>query len=138
MARADNTQHLVHAARQRHEDALARATEALRRLERARQPITFRSVAEAAGVSRGWLYRAPGLRDAIAALRSARPTKTRTTPAAERASTTSLQRRLDALREEAANLREENARLRDRVERLYGERRTEQLLGQHSEKSLRQ
>jgi predicted RNase H-like nuclease (RuvC/YqgF family) len=138
MARADNTQHLVHAAKRRHEDALARATEALGRLERARTPITFRSVAEVAGVSRGWLYRSPELRDAISARRSARPAKARATPAAERASTASLQRRLDALQDEAARLREENARLRDRIERLYGERRTEPLLGQHPDKLLRQ
>lgn len=128
MASADNSRYLVEAAHQRHEQAIARATEALRRLERAGTPVTFRSVADAAGVSRGWLYRVPELRAAIVTRRPARPSpRARPVPAAQRATTDSLHRRAEALREEIARLREENAQLRDRVARLHGERRIGQL-----------
>ena len=56
---ADNTRFLLQAARGRHEATTTRAQEALRRLDRAGSPVSFRAVAEAAGVSRAWLYRQP-------------------------------------------------------------------------------
>jgi hypothetical protein len=125
---ADNSRFLVEAAHQRHEQAVARATEPLRLLERAGKPVTFRSVADTAAVSRGWLYRVPELRAAIVARRPARPSpRARPVPASQRASTDSLHRRAEALREEITCLRDENAQLRDRVARLHGERRAGQL-----------
>jgi hypothetical protein len=129
MTRADNTRHLVEAAKVRHDRALTRATDAIRSLERVREPVTFSSVARAAAVSRGWLYRNPELREAIAARRPAHPSsKDRSVPLAQRASAESLRQRADALRERIARVEEENAELRERVARLYGERRIDQLL----------
>jgi len=127
VASADNSHYLVDAARRRHEQAVARTIEALRLLERSGKSVTFRSVADTAAVSRGWLYRVPELRAAIVARRSARPSRARPVPTAQRASTESLQRRVEALREEIARLRDENAQLRDRVARLHGQRRVDQL-----------
>jgi len=60
------------------------------------QPVTFSAVAAAAGVSRAWLYRNPGIRDLITRLRS-EPRRTTSTPAAQRATAESLRARLDAL-----------------------------------------
>jgi hypothetical protein len=134
MSGPDNSRYLVSAARQRHDQALSRAREVLRRLEHTGEPVTFRSVADAASVSRGWLYRVPELRAAIVALRSAHPSpRTRSVPAAQRASTESLQRRLEAVREEITRLRDENAELRDRLARLYGERRAGQFMRKRPE-----
>jgi hypothetical protein len=128
MASADNSRYLIEASHQRHEQTVARATEAIRLLERTGKPVTFASVADTAAVSRGWLYRVPERRAAIIARRPARPSpRARPVPTAQRASTESLQRRAEALREEIARLRAENAQLRDRVARLHGERRVGQL-----------
>ena len=49
---------LSEAAARRHELTRARAVQALRELDRAGTPVTFAGVAQAAGVSRSWLYQA--------------------------------------------------------------------------------
>ena len=121
---ADNTAAIVHAAHKRHEATLERATQALRHLDDTGQPITFRSVANVASVSRAWLYRQPPLRAEIDRLRIAQHRSTPgQLPLAQIASTESLKRRLEATREEITRLREENERLRDQNARLLGERR---------------
>jgi hypothetical protein len=126
--RADNTAFIVQAARDRREATLRRAENALRRLDRAGAPITFQAVAEAASVSRAWLYRAPVLRAEIERLRDgSRRASTLSPPSAQRASSESLQRRLEAGAEEIARLKEENSRLREQVSRLHGERRAARL-----------
>lgn len=122
--RADNTRHLRQAARDRHESTVARAEQALRRLDRSGQPVTFRGVATAARVSRAWLYRQPDLRAAVERLRAEQaPATGPRTPAAQRASDESRQRRLEALHDDNTRLRAENAQLREQVARLLGERR---------------
>jgi hypothetical protein len=63
MTRADNTPFLAQAAAARHQEALSKASEAVERLDRSGQPVTFSAVAAAAGVSRAWLYRNPAIRD---------------------------------------------------------------------------
>jgi hypothetical protein len=103
---------------------VARAEQALRELDRDGQPITFRGVATAAGVSRSWLYRQPELRTAVERLRARQSASTGTqVPAAQRASDESRQRRLEALHDHNTRLRAENAQLREHVARLLGERR---------------
>jgi hypothetical protein len=108
MTRADNTRYLAQAAAHRHQAALCKASDAIERLDRSGQVITFSAVAAAAGVSRTWLYRNPGIRDLITRLRSS-PSRTASTPAAHRATADSLRARLDAAREEISRLRAENA-----------------------------
>jgi len=44
---------------------MVNATNAIRELDRAGQPITFQAVAVAAGVSRSWLYRNPQMRAGV-------------------------------------------------------------------------
>jgi hypothetical protein len=65
--RADNTRHIVAAARHRHEYTRAKAVQALREAEKSGTPVTFDAVATAAGVSRSWLYTQPDLRAEIRA-----------------------------------------------------------------------
>lgn len=119
MPRADNTRHLAQAAAARHQATLARASDAIERLDRSGEPITFSAVATTAGVSRAWLYRDPGIRELITRLRSSPPG----TPATHRATAESLRTRLDAAREEITRLRAENATLREQAARHLGQQR---------------
>jgi Family of unknown function (DUF6262) len=72
-----NPDNLRAAAHRKHQAAIARATTALDALERDGKPLTFRGLANAAGVSVDFLYRSP-LRARIEQLRSER----RSTPPA--------------------------------------------------------
>ena len=119
-----NPEHLLQAAQAKHAAALQRTQEALRRLDRSGQPITFSSVAQAACVHRSWLYRQPQLRAQIERLRAdQQPRSQRQVPAAQRASTQSLRERLEALHQEAARLRQDNQALRDYISRVLGAQR---------------
>jgi uncharacterized protein DUF6262 len=124
MTRADNTHHLQRAATARHDTAIQRARCAIEDLDRAGQAISFTTVAKSAGVSRGWLYNQPDLRDAIDQLRSGvAAAQALRTPAAQRASTESHRQRLDAARDEITRLRADNATLRGQLARTLGEQR---------------
>ena len=125
MTRADNTRYLAQAAAGRHRAALKKASNAIERLDRSGQPITFSAVAAAAGVSRTWLYRNPAIRDLITRLRTqqSHPARTR---AAQRATTASLRARLDAAAQEINRLRAENATLRAHAARLLGRQRAQE------------
>jgi hypothetical protein len=121
--RADNTAHLIAAARARSHAAQKRATDAVRRLDQAGAPITFGAVAAEAGVSRSWLYRQPGLRAEIERLRPDHKHNQPLLPAALRASEESLRAQRQALQTEIDRLTEENRRLARQAELLLGERR---------------
>ena len=54
--RADNSHHVIQAARSRAQQTRQRAVTALRRMDAAGQRITFNAVSREAGVSRSWLY----------------------------------------------------------------------------------
>jgi hypothetical protein len=66
---ADNSRHVIAAARRRAEQTRQRAVTALRRMDATGQRITFDAVSRAAGVSRSWLYAQPDLRAEIQRLR---------------------------------------------------------------------
>ena len=122
--RADNTRHLIAAARQRHELTRAKAIQALRTLDAAGAPVTFETVANQAGVSRSWLYAQPDLRAEIEQLRTAhRRAPASPVPARQRATDASLHRRLEAATAEIRRLRQENHQLRDQLAHALGERR---------------
>ena len=109
-------------ARQRSEDAFARARNAIRELDKSGQSVTFVAVAARARVSREFLYSNQILKTEIQALR--RPgTRTGPVPAADRASLDSIKARLSSTLEENRRLREENAALRQELELVYGELR---------------
>jgi hypothetical protein len=123
--RPDNTAPIIAAARQRHELTRAKAVQALRELDRSGTPVTFGAAAQAAGVSRSWLYAQPGIRAEIERLRDAtRRAPSPPVPACQRASDSSLRARLEAALERNRTLASENQRLRRQLEQALGERRS--------------
>ena len=66
-----NTTGLAEAADRRSQRAVERARRAIRRLDKAGEPVSFRSVAREAGVSRQFLYGHDQLRGEIERLRAA-------------------------------------------------------------------
>jgi hypothetical protein len=123
--RPDNTQHLVTAAKRRHELTRAKAIRALRELDRAGTPVTFETLARTADVSRSWLYTQPDIRTEIQRLRdTTRRASSTPIPATQRASDSSLLRRLQTANERNRTLAEENQRLRRQLAQALGQRRT--------------
>jgi hypothetical protein len=122
---------LVAAAKQRHELTRARTIQAIRELDRAGTAVTFTAVAGQAQVSRSWLYSQPDICRQIRQLREATGRSTTAPiPASQRASDTSLLRRLETahaenrkLSDQCAQLRAEIARLRRQIAHLLGEQR---------------
>lgn len=114
------------AAARRHELTRAKAIQALRELDRTGAPVTFACVAQAAGISRSWLYTQPDISGQIRRLRE----KTNAAgsaggiPAAQRATDTSLRARLAAALARNRQLADENARLRRQLARALGDQRT--------------
>lgn len=128
--RADNSRHVIKAAQQRAEQTRRQAVAALRRMDATGKTITFDSVAREAGVSRSWLYAQADLRSEIERLRArhqAQPCGA--TPQRQRASDTSLLRRLEAATERIRRLEQDNRELRDALAQALGEHRTSVILG---------
>lgn len=116
---------LAAAAARRHELTRAKAIQALRELDRAGAPITFASVAGAAGISRSWLYTQPDIRDQIHQLRGTRSRQPASmVPASQRATDASLRARLTTALQRNQQLAGENARLRRQLARALGEQRS--------------
>jgi hypothetical protein len=122
--RADNTAAIITAARQRHERTRAKAVLALRELARTGVPVTFTTVAQAAGVSRSWLYGELDLRAEITRLRQADPAPgTTPVPVTQRASDASLRRRLELAQQQIRALRTERDQLRRQLAHALGDQR---------------
>jgi hypothetical protein len=118
-----NTTGLADAAERRSERAAERARQAIRRLERAGEPVSFQSIAREAGVSRQFLYTAGQLRGEIERLRAGHLESADTVPPAQRPSEASLKARNQTLLDENRRLREELAGLRDELTGAWGELR---------------
>ncbi|OSC22366.1 hypothetical protein B8W69_26425 [Mycobacterium vulneris] len=129
--RADNSHHIVTAARHRATATRRRAVAAIRRMDNARQPISFDAVAREGQVSRSWLYNQPDLRAEIERLRARRapgPTDHRL-PDRQRASDASLRRRLEVATERNRQLETENRQLREALAVALGEQRAASIIG---------
>ena len=131
---ADNSRHVIAAARRRAEQTRQRAIAALRRMDATGQRITFDAVAREAGVSRSWLYAQDDLRAQIERLRQRHPAAppAPVPPQHQRASDSSLLRRLEAGHQPHPLLEADNQQLRDALARTLGERRAADVLGQTS------
>jgi len=114
---------LSEAAARRHELTRSRAVQALRELDRAGVPVTFAGVAQAAGVSRSWLYTQPDISGQIRRLRQ-EANAAGGIPPAQRATDASLRARLSAALDRNKQLADENARLRRQLARSLGDQRT--------------
>jgi Family of unknown function (DUF6262) len=116
---------LSEAAARRHELTRSRAVQALRELDRAGTPVTFAGVAQAAGISRSWLYTQADISSQIRRLRH----KTNDAgsagaiPAGQRSTDASLRARLSAALDRNKQLSDENARLRRQLARALGDQR---------------
>jgi hypothetical protein len=132
MARADNSSFLAQANARRHQAALSAARHAIQELQRQGQAVNFSTVAQSAGVSRGWLYRQDQIRDLISRQQALKPPAARRATA-QRATADSLRQRLDAARAENTRLRAENRTLRDQIARHLGLQRTQH--GEHTQPS---
>ncbi|HYO05177.1 MAG TPA: DUF6262 family protein [Mycobacterium sp.] len=129
--RADNSHHLVAAARRRATATRRRATAALRRMDNAGQPISFDALAREAKVSRSWLYAQPDLRVEVERLRARwdpAPVRDRL-PDRQRASEASLRQRLQIMSERNRQLETENRQLREALAVALGEQRTASIVG---------
>lgn len=120
---AGNSAALAAAALHRSRDTRQRAIDALRQLDADGASLTFTSIARAADVSRSWLYRQPDLRGEIHRLR-ATGTVTTAVPSAQRATTDSTRRRLEAALDEVQRLNIENRQLREQLAQRLGQRRS--------------
>ena len=123
---SDNSRHLLKSARKRSEQTRNKAARALRRLDRAGQPVTFEAVAREAGVSRSWLYSQPEFRAEIQHRRARRrPAPTAPlTPQRQQASDASLLRRLEAANLRLKHLEKENLELHQTLAEALGTART--------------
>jgi hypothetical protein len=126
--RADNSRHIVAAARQRAEQARQRAVTTLRRMDATGQQITFDAVAASASVSRSWLYAQTDLRAQIEALRQRQTPSSPPIPAQQRTSDASLNRRLEAATARIRHLESDNQQLRDALSAALGEQRAASVL----------
>jgi small-conductance mechanosensitive channel len=128
---ADNSRHLVAAARRRTERTRQQALRALRRMDAKGTSITFEAVAREAGISRSWLYTQDDLRAEIGRLRERHhpPSPTPRPPDHQRASTASLLRRLEVATERIQRLEQANRELREALAQALGTTRTARVLG---------
>jgi len=115
---------LVAAAQQRSRDTRQRAVITIRRLDKAGLPLTMTTVAQAAGVSRSWLYRQPDLHLEISRHRHTGPAL----PVVERASNKSQHQRIEDLHDEIHRLKAENVALRQQLAERYGQQRADEML----------
>jgi hypothetical protein len=128
--RADNSRHIVASAHRRSQITRSKAVQALRAMDAAGEPITFDTVAKRAQVSRSWLYAQPDLRAEIERLRALhRRAPTSPVPARQRASDTSLLRRLQAAQQHIRQLTDENRKLREQLSLALGEQRATRVTG---------
>ena len=107
-AEQDKIATLRQAAAAKREAAIARAEAGIRTLAKTGQPVTFRAVAAAGGVSVDFLYRHPDLRARIERLRGHKPAPARQAPSRDQATSSvvaTLTARLTELRRELAETR---------------------------------
>jgi hypothetical protein len=120
------TDPLSEAAARRHELTRSKAIQALRELDRAGTPVTFAGVAQAAGISRSWLYTQPDISSQIRQLRqkTSDAGSAGAVPAGQRPTSASLRARLAAALDRNRQLADENARLRRQLARALGDQRS--------------
>jgi hypothetical protein len=117
---AERTQAIRDAAAGRTLDAAGRARRAIRELDKQGGEVNFATVAQAANVSRDFLYSHAELRGDIEQLRGDRSAALSRPRVSERASDASIRARLTAALEDNHRLREENTQLREELALAHG------------------
>lgn len=131
---ADNTYHLIAAARARAESTHRRATTAIQELAEAGDPITFQAVAAKAGVSRAWLYKTPTISEKIRACRPHTAPPATSVPLRQKVSDASLLVRLEAAQQRLKEALVANADLQRQLERALGAARATRQSFPHTER----
>lgn len=122
--RADNTENLLNAARNRTAVTRRKVTMAIRRLDAAAATVTYQSLAREAGVSRSWLYTQPDIRQLIDQHRAGHPEPAEASPPPrQRPSTASLQTRLEIANTRIRELQQDNQRLRQALAQALADTR---------------
>jgi multidrug efflux pump subunit AcrB len=114
-----NTEGIKAAAQKKRQDSLDKTDKAVKELIKNQKPITFESVAQAAGVTRQWLYNQPDLRSRIETLREQQSPK-KAIPKSQSASDSSKDTIIKTLRQRLRKVEEENKELQKRIEVAYG------------------
>lgn len=129
--RADNSRHVIVAARRRAAVTRKRAIAALRHMDKSGLPISFDALAREAQVSRSWLYNQADLRAEVEQLRARRSPASPSRPILnrQRASDASLRRRLESATERIHRLEADNQQLREALALALGQRRADNVLG---------
>jgi hypothetical protein len=113
-----NTDGLKRSARSRSDDAMERATAAIRLMQSEEVEINFRNVAVRAQVSTAWLYTTKSLRDNIMKMRSTSSAAAGESP--HRRQQLSHERVVATLRLRIKTLEERNRELTEQLEAAYG------------------
>ena len=122
--RADNSIHVITAAKQRHELTRAKAIKAIRELAQTGEPVDFPTVADRAQVSRSWLYTQPDIKSEVQRLRDlGSRSQQPSIPVRQRSSDASLHRRLEIANNRIRELTEDNQRLRRQLAEALGANR---------------
>ncbi|MET8168854.1 DUF6262 family protein [Streptomyces sp. NPDC005329] len=119
MPPADNARFLVEASKARSRQARERAEEAIKAAARRNERPTVVGIANAASVSRSWLYTQTDLISAINQLQQRGPGPRRN--GRHSASDASLQRRLETALERNRQLRDQLTNLNRKLETAHGE-----------------
>lgn len=116
-----NVDGLRQRAQERAAATKGRADAAITLLIQQQRPITFRAIAQTAGVSSAWLYQHAEMRDRIMHLRARQETRAHAlVPARERASASSKDNLIKTLAERVKCLEAENRELHKQLEVAYG------------------
>lgn len=123
MTHRRNVKGLRASAQKRHEEAVAHAEDAILQLYRQGKPISFPSVAQAAGVSVSWLYQNQEIKQRIQLLRQQQQEELRTQPtqAPSKELEASKDAVITALKQKIKELNTENRELRKQLEVAYGQ-----------------
>jgi hypothetical protein len=120
MTHERNVDGLRKSAQLRHQQALERADEGIRRLLKEGRPVNFTSVADVAHVSTAWLYQQAELRERIEHARAHYQASPLPSPKT-RVSDASKEAMLAALRLRVRRVEEDNRELKQQIEVLYGQ-----------------
>jgi Family of unknown function (DUF6262) len=116
-----NTTGLRSHAQKRAEATRERAEAAISQLLREQRPITFKAVAQMAGISTAWLYEHEAIKERIIHLRAELSPKAQVKlPPREQASSASKEAMVAALRQRIQKLEKENSDLKRQVEVANG------------------
>lgn len=114
-----NTEGLKDNAARKRQEAFERTDKAIQQLIKQKKKINFNTVAEAADVSKAWLYKEPQIKQRIQSLRG-QSTGKNDTPPQEKTTDSSWKAKYQTLKDRLTRVEAENRGLREQLEVTYG------------------